>query len=85
MSRLVRAFQFLSMDQLPDFLVYERAIDDGRAVIAVRVTSRDRIAILRPILERFGAHFMNYFGRLSTEEISLWRGDEPTIPDVLRR
>ena len=34
---LVRAFQFLSMDQLPDFLVYERAIDDGRAVIAVRV------------------------------------------------
>ncbi len=85
LSRLVRAFQFLSMDQLPDFLVYERAIDDGRAVVAVRVTSRDRIATLRPILERFGAHFMNYFGRLSTEEISLWRGDEPTIPDVLRR
>ena len=49
------------------------------------MTSRGRIAILRPILERFGAHFMNYFGRLSTEEISLWRGDEPTIPDVLRR
>ena len=85
LSRLVRAFQFLSMDQLPDFLVYERAIDDGRAVVAVRVTSRGRIATLRPILERFGAHFMNYFGRLSTEEISLWRGDEPTIPDVLRR
>ena len=85
LSRLVRAFQFLSMDQLPDFLVYERAIEDGRAVVAVRVTSRDRIATLRPILERFGAHFMNYFGRLSTEEISLWRGDEPTIPDVLRR
>ena len=36
LSRLVRAFQFLSMDQLPDFLVYERAIDDGRAVVAVQ-------------------------------------------------
>ena len=85
LSRLVRAFQFLSMDQLPDFLVYERAIEDGRAVVAVRVTNRDRIAVVRPVLERFGAHFMNYFGRLSTEEISLWRGPEPTIPDVLRR
>src|SRR4029453_6345096 len=47
LSRLVRAFQFLSMDQLPDFLVYERAIEDGRAVVAVRVTSRDRIAPCR--------------------------------------
>ena len=42
LSRSVRAFQFLSMDQLPDFLVYERAIDDGRAVVAVRVRSRGR-------------------------------------------
>ncbi len=85
LSRLVRAFQFLSMDQLPDFLVYERAIEDGRAVLAVRVTDRNRIATIRPLLERFGAHFMNYFGRLSTEELSLWQGDEPKIPDVLRR
>jgi hypothetical protein len=85
LSRLVRAVQFLSMDQLPDFLVYERAIDDGRAVIAVRVPDRDRLDQLRPVLERFGAHFLNYFGRLSTEEISLWRGEEPAIPDPLRR
>ena len=85
LSRVVRAFQFLSMDQLPDFLVYERAIEDGRAVVAVRVADRKRIGAVRPVLERYGAHFMNYFGRLSTEEISLWRGPEPTIPDVLRR
>ena len=83
LSRLVRAVQFLSMDQLPDFLVYERAIEDGRAVVAVRVDEPDADRRRRrAILERFGAHFMNYFGRLSTEEVSLWRGEEPTIPDV---
>jgi hypothetical protein len=85
LSRLVRAVQFLSMDQLPDFLVYERAIEDGRAVVAVRVADRRRIGVARPLLERSGAHFMNYFGRLSTEELSLWRGPEPDIPDPLRR
>ena len=40
---------------------------------------------MREVLERFDAHFLNYFGRLSTEEISLWRGEEPRIPDALRR
>jgi hypothetical protein len=85
LSRLVRAVQFMSMDQLPDFLVYERAIEDGRAVVAVLAPDRAAIDRARAALERFGAHFLNYFGRLSTEEISLWRGDEPKIPDVLRR
>lgn len=85
LSRLVRAVQFMSMDQLPDFLVYERAIEDGRAVVAVRVTNRDRIPAVRAALERFDAHFMNYFGRLSTEELSLWRGEEPDIRNILRR
>jgi hypothetical protein len=37
------------------------------------------------ILERHGAHFLNHFGRLSTEEVSRWRGPEPEIPDALRR
>ena len=85
LSRLVRAVQFMSMDQLPDFLVYERAIEDGRAVVAVRLTNRKRIPKARATLERFDAHFMNYFGRLSTEELSMWRGEEPDIPNALRR
>ena len=85
LSRLTRAIQFMSMDQLPDFLVYERAIDDGRAVVAIRVVDKARIGPVREVLERFDAHFLNYFGRLSTEEISLWRGEEPRIPDALRR
>ena len=39
----------------------------------------------REVLERFGAHFLNHFGRLSTEELSMWRGPEPEIPGALRR
>ena len=40
---------------------------------------------VRVVLERFGAHFLNHFGRLSTEEAALWRGPEPEIPNSLRR
>ena len=85
LSRIVRAFQFMSMDQTPDFLVYERALLDGRAVIAVKVTGRERMRAAAGVLERQGAHFLNYFGRYMTEEITLWRGEEPPIPDSLRR
>ena len=84
-SRVVRAFQFMSMDQTPDFLVYERALLDGRAVIAVKVSERDRMRAAAAVLTRAGAHFLNYFGRYMTEEVTLWRGEEPPIPDALRR
>jgi Ni,Fe-hydrogenase III component G len=85
LSRATRVFQFMSMDQLPDFLVYERAIEDGRAVVAVHVADRTAMQTAREVLERFGAHFLNHFGRLSTEELSMWRGPEPEIPGALRR
>ena len=84
-SRVVRFLQFTLMDQTPDFLVYEHALLDGRAVIAVHVASRDRMLEAAAVLEHHGAHFLNYFGRLSTEEISMWRGDEVAMPDALRR
>ena len=85
LSRTIRVFQFMSMDQLPDFLVYERAIEDGRAVVAVHVANRTAMRAAREVLERFGGHFLNHFGRLSTEELSMWRGPEPEIPGPLRR
>jgi hypothetical protein len=85
LSRLVRLLQFTLMDQTPDFLVYEHALLDGRAVIAVHVADRDRMLEAAAVLERRGAHFLNYFARLSTEEVSMWRGEEPAIPDALRR
>ena len=85
LSRIVRVFQYLSMDQLPDFLVYEAALEQGRAVLAARVASRDRMLAVRDVLVARGGHFINYFGRLWTEELTLWRGPEPSIPEPLRR
>jgi len=87
LSRVVRFFQFVLMDQTPDFIVYEAAIAEGRAVIAVIAGGGDRERMLRAadLLKADGAHFLNFFGRFQTEEVSLWRGPEPEIPDALRR
>lgn len=73
------------MDQLPDFLMYEAAISDGRAVVAVRVDRRERMLADRDVLVRHGGHFLNHFGRQWTEELTMWRGTEPAIPGPLRR
>jgi hypothetical protein len=70
---------------MPDFVMYERALRDGRALLAIRVSSRRRMELARDVLLRAGAHFVNWFGRLATEEISQWRGAEPDIPDYLKR
>jgi hypothetical protein len=85
LSRLVRLVQFMTMDQTPDFLVYERALRDGRAVLAVRARGRDGMLPAADVLRRHDAHFLNWFGRFVTEELTLWRGREPEIPDALRR
>lgn len=85
LSRVVRLFQFLLMDQTPDFLVYEAAILEGRAVVAVPVRQRERMLGASKVLVRHGGHFLNHFGRLATEEVTLWKGEEPAIPDALRR
>ena len=54
LSRVVRLFQFFLMDQTPDFLVYEAAILDGRAVIAVPVAARERMLAASKVLVRHG-------------------------------
>jgi hypothetical protein len=84
-TRVLRAVQFAMMDQLPDFAWYEAAAREGRAVVAIRVTDTARRRTVVEVLGRAGAHFMNYFGRLSTEEISRWRGPEPKVASILRR
>jgi len=83
--RLLRMIQFTTMDQMPDFRLYEAAIADGRAVVAVRVRDRE---VRRRVCDRLaagGAHFMNFYGRLYTEELSRWRGPELKLPGYLRR
>jgi hypothetical protein len=84
-ARLRRLLAFTVMDQLPDFIVYERALRDGRFVLAVRAARDDEKLRARDILRRHGAHFTNYYGRFATEELDLWRGPEPDMPGVLRR
>jgi hypothetical protein len=54
-------------------------------VVAVHVRDRDAMLRARVVLERYGAHFLNHFGRFQTEELTLWRGPEPRIDDALRR
>jgi hypothetical protein len=77
--------QFTTMDQMPDFRLYEAAIADGRAVVAVRVRDREVRRRVRDRLAAGGAHFMNFYGRLYTEELSRWRGPELKLPGYLRR
>jgi hypothetical protein len=83
--RLVRATQFMTMDQMPDFLTYEAALRGGRAVVAVRARDRPSMLRARDLLLGAGAHFMNFFGRLSTEELARWRGPELDLPGYMRR
>jgi hypothetical protein len=83
--RIVRLFQFMTMDQMPDFLTYEAALRTGRAVVAVRVRDRPAMLAARDILLQSGGHFMNFFGRLSTEELVRWRGPELDLPGYMRR
>ena len=84
-SRLRRLLAFTVMDQLPDFVLYERALREGRSVLIVRAPGDADKRRAHEILRARGGHFANYYGRFATEELDLWRGPEPDIPDVLRR
>jgi hypothetical protein len=75
----------MSMDQMPDFRTYEAAIRDGRAVLAIAAPNRPAALKARDLLIEAGGHFINYFGRLSTEEFSRWHGPELESPGYLRR
>jgi hypothetical protein len=85
LARIIRGVQFMSMDQMPDLPAYEKAIEEGRTVIAVRPRGRPALLKAKDALAANGAHFQNYFGRFMTEEFSRWRGTEPDLPDHLRR
>ncbi len=84
LARMRRATQYLAMDQMPDFLMYEVALREGRAVAAC-----DRRTLSVPtaieVLKRHGSHFINRFGAWSTEEVLPWRGPMPEIPQLMRR
>ena len=83
--RLSRLSQYFSADQSSDFPMYDAAIKDGRTVLAVRIADRKRKSdVIRAAIEG-GGHFLNFSGRLQTEEISRWRGPELVLPPFLPR
>ena len=84
-GRLRRGLQFMTMDQLPDLHVYELAIDQGHAVLGIRVGDAAARRGAIDVLRRHGAHFINRFGAWATEEIAPWRGTMPDLPQHMRR
>ena len=85
LRKLWRIVQFIQTDQMVDLVVYEAALRDGRAVITVHAPRAPEREAAKRVLAAAGAHFMNFFGRVSTEDISRWRGKElPLHPDLYR-
>jgi hypothetical protein len=72
--------QFTTMDQMPDFRAYEAALSDGRTIVAVRMDP-GQLPVVRDALLTSGLHFLNFYGRWSTTEVSRWRGPELDLPD----
>jgi hypothetical protein len=85
LARAWRLLQFTQTDQMVDMAVYEAALRHGRTVVTVHAPRMADRARARRALEAAGAHFMNFFGRFATEDISRWRGEELPIPRYLRR
>ena len=84
-GRTRRLVSFTLMDQLPDLAWYEAAVRDGGAVVMVRVRGDDRKRAAIAIVREHGGHFLNYYGRFATEEVSRWTGPEPEVSDLLKR
>ena len=84
-ARVRRILDFTMMDQLVDFAHYEQAVRAGGAVVMVRVRGDERKAAVVAALQASGGHFLNYYGRFATEEISRWQGTEPAINELMRR
>ena len=83
-ARLLRYMQFSLMDQLPAMAWYEAALREGKVVLAVRTRSRAQTLEVVRALKQAGGHFVNHFGRLSTEEFARWRGPEPRVLSVMK-
>jgi hypothetical protein len=85
LARVWRLVQFTQMDQMVDLAVYEAALRDGRAVVTVLARRPEERERAKRALTGAGAHFMNFFGRIATEEVSRWRGKELPLHPALRR
>ncbi len=81
--RVLRVTQFMAVDQSTEYQMQDAALRDGRAVMAVLIRDRALKAPAVDVLRDEGAHLISFFGRIQTEEITRWRGEELVQPDVL--
>jgi hypothetical protein len=58
---------------------------ESQVVLMARVRGDERKSVAVRVLREHGGHFINYYGRLATEEIDRWRGPEPDVPSILKR
>jgi hypothetical protein len=84
-ARVRRLLSFTVMDQMVDLAVYEAALRDGRTVFSVQSRDEGEKERAKRELAAAGAHFLNFFGRLATEDVSPWRGRQLPLPPYLRR
>ena len=68
-GRLYRWVQFMAMDQTPDFERYQREAQDGHAILAIAAADGGLRRRIVEVLKSLGARFVNYYGRLETEEL----------------
>ena len=83
-ARVLRTLQFGLMDQLPAMAWCEAALREGKSVVAVRTRNRAETLRVVEALRSEGGHFINRFGRLSTEEFARWSGPEPRVPSLMK-
>jgi hypothetical protein len=82
-QRAVRISQYLSADSSADFVIYDKALREGRAVVAARIRDRSLMPAAIAAMRDAGAHFINFYGRFQTEEIDRWRGEPIAEPPFL--
>ena len=85
MRRLARLLSYLTADQSVDLATYEAALADGRGVMVVRASDPENRQHAVDALRRAGAHFVNYFGPIATEDIIPWRGPQLELPYYFHR
>jgi hypothetical protein len=79
LTRALRFLSFIAVDQAVDLAWYEAALAHGRAVLVLRVPRSDRRRAVVAVLRAAGAHFINHYGRMATEDIAPWRGTPPDV------
>jgi len=63
---------------------FEAALRERRSVVAVRTANGAETRRAVDAMKGAGGHFINRFGRLSTEEVARWRGPEAAVTNLMK-